>query len=327
MTTLLSGGTGTPKLLSDLMPNSEITVIGNTGDDIEMGDLLICPDLDTIMYLSAGVLNKDTWWGIEGDTFETHEYLVRSAKEKGWEGAPNFLGRAEQINGREIAKWRRFSGEEEFMQIGDMDRSIHMLRSRLIDEGRTLTEATENLCSLIDANIRLLPMSDDPVSSILSTNRGEMHFQGFWAGLKGEPEVKDIEYRGSGVARATKLVTKALKNQVIIGPSNPIPSVGPILSLKGIKKLLSETKVVAVSPFIGDRAFSGPIKKLMSAKGHEANTAGLMEMYPFVDVFVIDSSDKIETDRKVVKTDIRINSTEDAKRVYGSCLEALEEIE
>jgi LPPG:FO 2-phospho-L-lactate transferase len=197
----------------------------------------------------------------------------------------------------------------------------------LIEEGKTLTEVTENLCSVLKAGVKLLPMSDDPVSSILKTDQGEMHFQAFWAGWKGKPEVESIEFRGSETAKATRLVVDALKNEVIIGPSNPVTSIGPILSLEGVEELLSETKVVAVSPFIGGESFSGPIKKLMIANGYDANTAGLMEMYPFVDAFVIDSTDKTKMDRPVVKTNIRIDGKVDAVRVYESCLKAFEEVD
>ena len=326
MITFLSGGTGTPKLLSGMPHNADTIVIGNTGDDIEMGDLLVCPDLDTVMYLSSGILDRKKWWGIKGDTFDTHDYLVGLAKEKGWDGNPNFLKKDEQTNGKKIANWRRFSGGEEFMKIGDRDRLFHKLRSCLIEEGKTLTEVTENLCSVLKASVKLLPMSDDPVSSILQTDLGEMHFQAFWAGWKGKPEVENIEFRGAETAKTTRFVVDALKNEVIIGPSNPVTSIGPILSLKGVEELLSETKVVAVSPFIGDKSFSGPIKKLMMAKGYEANTSGLMEMYPFVDVFVIDSNDKTRIDRPMVRTDIRIDCKSDAMRVYEACLKAFEKV-
>ena len=327
MITLLSGGTGTPKLLSGMAQKSETVVIGNTGDDVEIGDLLVCPDLDTVMYLSAGILDQKKWWGIKEDTFDTHERVVGLSKQNGWDGNPNFLKKNEQIGGMRITNWRRFSGAEEFMKIGDRDRLIHKLRSCLIEEGKTLTEVTENLCSVLKAGVKLIPMSDDPVSSILKTDQGEMHFQAFWAGWKGKPEVESVEFRGSKTANATRLVVDALKNEVIIGPSNPITSIGPILSLKGVEELLSETKVVAVSPFIGGESFSGPIKKLMIANGYDANTAGLMEMYPFVDAFVIDSTDKTKMDRPVVKTNIRIDDKVDAMRVYESCLKAFEEVD
>tara|TARA_B000000460_G_C21487074_1_gene379810 strand:- start:196 stop:1185 length:990 start_codon:yes stop_codon:yes gene_type:complete len=327
MITFLSGGTGTPKLLSGMPHNADTVVIGNTGDDIEMGDLLVCPDLDTVMYLSSGILDRKKWWGIKGDTFDTHDYLVGLAKEKGWNGNPNFLKKDEQTNGKKIANWRRFSGGEEFMKIGDRDRLFHKLRSCLIEEGKTLTEVTENLCSVLKAGVKLLPMSDDPVSSILQTDLGEMHFQAFWTGWKGKPEVENIEFRGAETAKTTRFVVDALKNEVIIGPSNPVTSIGPILSLKGVEELLSETKVVAVSPFIGDKSFSGPIKKLMMTKGYEANTSGLMEMYPFVDVFVVDSNDKKRMNRPVVRTDIRIGCKADATRVYEACLKAFEKVE
>ena len=327
MVTFLSRGTGKPKLLSGIIGNEDVVVVGNTGDDIEIGNMIVCPDLDTVMYLFSGLLDRKKWWGVENDTFQTHKLLVEFAEKSGWNGEPQFLPEEDQIRGRKISRGRRFSRNSEFMKIGDIDRAVHNFRSSRIDSGDDLTEITEKLCNMLGAEIELLPMSNDPVSSMILTERGKMHFQSFWAGYKGKLKVKGVEYEGSKIAKPTEKVVNALKNKVIIGPSNPVTSVGPIRSIKGIEKLLWKTKVVAVSPFIGDKTFSGPIKKLMESVGMVPNTSGFVDAYPFVDVFVIDSEDETKIDRPVVKTNIKMNCKADSIRVYEACCEALENID
>ena len=327
MVTFLSGGTGTPKLLSGVIGNEDIIVVGNTGDDIEMGNMIICPDLDTVMYLFSGLLDRKKWWGMENDTFKTHKLLTEFAEKSGWNGEPQFLPEEDQMRGRKIARWRRFSRDSEFMKIGDMDRAIHSFRSSRIDSGDNLTEITEKLCTMLGAEIELLPMSNDPISSMVITERGKMHFQSFWVGYKGKLKVKGVEYEGSEMAKPTEEVSNALKDKVIIGPSNPVTSIGPIRAINGIEKLLWKTKVVAVSPFIGDKTFSGPVKKLMESMGMRPDTSGFVDAYPFVDAFVIDKGDKTKIDRTVVKTDIRMNCRSDSIRVYEACCEALKNID
>jgi len=148
MITFLAGGTGTPKLLAGATamfdPNG-LTVIGNTGDDIELGGLLVCPDLDTVLFHEGGVLDTERWWGIDGDTHETNAELHRLAENADLDTGPRYLPPRDQTEGRPIARWRRFSDIAEFMTIGDRDRAVHITRTSLLDEGKTLTEATQIL--------------------------------------------------------------------------------------------------------------------------------------------------------------------------------------
>jgi LPPG:FO 2-phospho-L-lactate transferase len=328
MTTFLSGGTGTPKLLAGADPvfdPAETTVVANTGDDVEIAGHLVCPDLDTVLFLGGDVLDRETWWGIAEDTAETHDRLHELAEAAGLDGGPRYLPESAQTAGREIARWRRFSGVAEFMLIGDRDRAVHLTRTGLLDEGYSLTEATRLLADAYDLPWELLPMSDDPVATLIHTPEGVVHFQDFWVAKDGEPTVEDVEFRESG-ATATDAVLDALAQPVVIGPSNPVTSIGPLLAVEGIERALAETTVVAVSPFIEDTVFSGPAADLMAGVGYDPSTAGVAEAYPFADAFVLDAADGTDLDRPVVRTDTTIDGEADATRVARAVAEALSEV-
>ena len=334
MLTLLAGGTGTPKLLAGATARrdpGELTVIGNTGDDVELGGLMVCPDLDTVLFHEGGVLDTDRWWGIDGDTHETNDELHRLADEAGLNSGPQFLDDDRQTAGREIARWRRFSGIAEFITIGDRDRAVHITRTSLLDAGHSLTAVTRRLADAFDIDLTLLPMSDDPVASLIHTDDGSdgagdddlMHFQEYWVDHRGEPAVEAVEFRGSDAAAPTEAVLDALDAPVVIGPSNPVTSIGPMLALDKIESALDATTVVAVSPFVEDRVFSGPAADLMAATGTEPSTQGVANSYPFADGFVLDSNDDTELDRPVVRTDTEIEDAADSKRVFDAVEEVL----
>jgi LPPG:FO 2-phospho-L-lactate transferase len=327
MTTFLAGGTGTPKLLAgaeELFPPAETPVVGNTGDDVELGGLLVCPDLDTVLFMDGGVLDRERWWGIEDDSTHTHEELGRLADAAGLEGGPRYLPDDRQTGGREIARWRRLSGVAEFMEIGDRDRAVHVTRTSLIDEGHGLTETTRLLADAYGLERELLPMSDDPVASLVHTGEGVQHFQSWWVGHRAEPTVADVEFRGSETAEPTDAVLDALDAPVVIGPSNPVTSIGPMLAMDRFRGALDRTPVVAVSPFVGDRVFSGPAADLMAAVGMEPSTRGVAEAYPFADAFVLDDADATTLDRPVVRTDTTLDTEADSERVARAVREALE---
>jgi LPPG:FO 2-phospho-L-lactate transferase len=346
MTTFLAGGTGTPKLLDGLAGRAgdpdrsaafdpaETVVVGNTGDDVELGGLLVCPDLDTVLFHGGGVLDRETWWGIADDTTETNAELHRIADAAGLDGGPRYLPPERQTEGREIARWRRFSGVAEFMEIGDRDRAVHLTRTSLLDEGHSLTEVTATLAEAFDLPYELLPMSDDPVATIVHTDEGAMHFQEFWVALRADPTVEDVEFRGAETASPTDETLAALRDPVVIGPSNPVTSVGPMLALPGVEQALAKTPVVAVSPFVEDRVFSGPADDLMRGVGHEASTAGVAAAYPFADAFVLDSEDETDLaaatsgdrDPVVVRTDTEIAGSDDAARVRNAVTDAFAEL-
>ncbi|MFP8891259.1 2-phospho-L-lactate transferase [Natrialbaceae archaeon A-CW2] len=325
MVTFCSGGTGTPKLLDGagaVFSPEEITVVANTGDDIELGGLFVSPDVDTLLFQGGGVLDREKWWGIRGDTHRTNTALHDIAKAAGLETGPQYLPEEKQTDGRRLARWRRFSGVGEFMTIGDRDRAVHLTRTSLLDQGHTLTEVTETLADAFGVSIELLPMSNDPVASLIHTEDGLMHFQEYWIANRGDPTVTNVEFRGSSAAKPAPGVLEALSETVIIGPSNPVTSIGPLLSLPGVAKALMETTVIAVSPFVGSKAFSGPAGDLMAAVGAQPSTAGLATAYPFADAFVIDRQDDTTFDRPTIQTDISLDSREDAARVIKAIDEA-----
>ena len=329
MITFLAGGTGTPKLLAGATERFEprqLTVVGNTGDDIELGGRIVCPDLDTVLFHEGDVLDTDRWWGIDGDTHETNAELHRLAEGAGLDTGPQYLPARRQTEGREIARWRRFSGIAEFMTIGDRDRAVHITRTSLLDQDYTLTEATQVLADAFGVDLTLLPMSDDPVATIIKTESGPIHFQEYWLG-EADHAVQDVEFRGSREAEPTDSVLQALDAPVVIGPSNPVTSIGPMLSIPGFRAALEHTPVVAVSPFIGDEVFSGPAAELMAATGRQPSTGGVADAYPFVDAFVLDEADETELDRPTVRTDTKIDDEDDSKRVMAAVVDALEALD
>jgi LPPG:FO 2-phospho-L-lactate transferase len=329
MVTFLSGGTGTPKLLDGVaaaFSPDDTTVIANTGDDIELGGLVVCPDVDTLLYQGGEVLDQERWWGISGDTHRTNEALSDIGGAMGIDQTPNYLEEAYQTRGRELAAWRRFSGASEFMTIGDRDRAVHLTRTSLLDQGHTLAETTEQLSTAFGVTKEVIPMSNDPVASLLHTPEGIMHFQEYWVARNGEPTVENVEFRGSSRADPAPGVRPALEDDVVIGPSNPVTSLGPMLAIDGISDALWETTVIVVSPFVESEAFSGPAIDLMEAVGAEPGTAGLETAYPFADGFVVDENDGTSLGEPVIRTDISIEDQSDAARINKAVKRLIEEV-
>lgn len=277
---ILSGGTGSPKLidgLRQLIPDEDITVIVNTGEDIWSSEVFISPDIDTVLYLFAGILDKTKWWSITGDTYNTYTQM----KELGY---------------------------HEILMLGDRDRAVNLVRTQLLRNGLTLTEATSEIAKRFGIKANILPMSDETVTSIIETPGGKMHFQEFWVSCKGEPDVLSFEYEGIGKAKLSPAVREILEKEdcVIIGPSNPMTSIGPILALPEMKEILKNKKVIAVSPIIGNAAVSGPAGKLMTAKGLEVSSKGVAELYEdFIDVFVYDIRDDVIIPEEIEAMGIR----------------------
>ena len=329
MVTFLSGGTGTPKLLDGAgaaYDPGEVTVVANTGDDVEIGGLFVSPDVDTVLYQAGGVLDRDRWWGIRNDTERTHGALEELRSRAGLPSEPQFLPESAQTNGRRISRWRRFGGVPEFMTIGDRDRAVHLLRTSLLDAGESLTTVTRRLGEAFEIPIELLPMSDDPVASLIHTDEGLIHFQEYWIAREGEPTVERVEFRGSSSAEPTSAVLGALEDVVVIGPSNPVTSIGPMLALPGVRERLQDTTVVAVSPFVGEEAFSGPAGSLMAAVGADPSTAGLETAYPFADAMIVDEREEISLGVETVHTDIEITDRRDAARVIEAVETAIDRV-
>jgi LPPG:FO 2-phospho-L-lactate transferase len=286
MLTVLSGGTGTPKLLWGFKDSENTAVVVNTAEDIWVSNNKVTPDIDSVLYTLADMIDEDRWWGIRGDTFATHEAL-------------------------------KAVGLFEELMIGDKDRATHILRTELLGNGSTLAEATLELCDVFQINTHVLPMSEEDVTSVVETAQGDMHFQDFWITFHGEPEVKDVKLLGALKPAQEVMDVLNISENIVIGPSNPITSIGPILALEGVRDVLKVKFVVAVSPFIGDRPVSGPAAKLMRAKGFEPSTRGVAECYKdIVDVFVVDERDNTDLsgyDFEVAKFDTLMTSREKSR--------------
>jgi len=269
MITFLSGGTGTPKVIRGMrryLPDHEISVVVNTAEDVWMSGGFVSPDIDTLIYLFSGLLNTSSWWGQEGDTFITHHEL------------------------------QRLDGGE-YIAIGDRDRAVHLLRGEYLKRGMTLTAATAQLCTSLGVRAQILPMADTPVETVVSCSGREIHFQEYWVRHRGALPIEGVRRRWAAPPVATPAVVSAIgaAEAVIIGPSNPITSILPILECRGVPEALEEVPVVAVSPFIGHAPVSGPAAALMRARGLSPDSAATRDLYAgFLDHFIQDSSDPVE---------------------------------
>lgn len=268
MITILAGGTGAAKFIRGLvqaMPQDEITIIGNTGDDVIVWGLHVSPDLDTIMYLLAGLLDEERGWGIRDDSFTCLQAMKRY-------------------------------GEIAWFQLGDRDLATHIKRTNLLRQGLTLSEVTSQLCQSLGVKARILPMSEERVETRIHTPGGVLSFQEFFVRDRWAGDVVAVEYHGSEHAQPALGVLEAIyaTDAIIIAPSNPITSIGPILAVNGIRQALYETPVpvVAISPIVGGQAVSGPAGKLMMAFDYEVSAIGVAQLYrDFLDALVIDEQD------------------------------------
>lgn len=292
---VLSGGTGTPKLLlglKELLPPSELSVVVNTAEDLWISGNFVSPDVDTVLYTLAGMVDSRRWWGIKGDRTLTHDFLLSL-------------------------------GQQEMLTLGDKDRAVHIFRSELLRRGCSLSMSTQALAEALGVHQMVVPMSDDPVATTIATPQGEMHFQEFWVERKGKPDVLSLRFRGIEDARPSPGFLELLEreNVVLIGPSNPVTSIGPILALKGVRDLLAKKKVIAVSPFVGDLPVSGPAAKFMKARGVAASDEGVAALLGKVDLFIVDS--KSGYSGSCVRLDTLMKTKKDSLRLARSLTELI----
>ncbi len=272
MITALGGGVGAAKFLKGLtrlVPNEELTLVINTADDIELYGFNISPDIDTVIYRLSGNIDTDKGWGLKGDS----SCILES------------------LSGFGIETW---------FGLGDRDFATQIFKKQLALSGKTKTEITKLTASSFGlGNINILPMSDHPVETWIETDEGEMHFQDYYIKRRMEPKVTGINLRGIEDARPSPGVLDAIGNSdlIIICPSNPIISIGPILEVKGTRDAVvnGPAKVVAISPLIGGKPLKGPADKLMKGLGLEASSSEIAKLYKdFLDVMVLDNSDSGE---------------------------------
>ena len=254
-----------PSLQNLTGESSSLTVIVNTGDDFDLWGLRVCPDLDTVMYTLAGVANTQTGWGIEGDTFETLEMLKRL-------------------------------GEDTWFRVGDRDLAIDLRRTLLLREGQRLTQVTELLCQSLgmSPNVRILPMTDTAVATLVETDAGTLAFQDYFVRRTWQPVIHRVHFRGIERARLSVEVQSALDHAdlVIVCPSNPLVSIDPILSVADMRDQLRGQRTVAVSPLIGGQAVKGPAAKMFREMGQEPTALAVAQHYAdWLDGFVMDHAD------------------------------------
>lgn len=268
MIVALAGGTGAAKLLRGLAHVTDparLFVVGNTGDDLDWWGLRVCPDLDSVAYGLAGLLDATRGWGVRDDTFHCLEAMER-------------LGR------------------ETWFRLGDRDLATHIHRTLLLRGGASLSAATRALAERLGVTSRLVPMSDDAVRTELRTGAGWLTLEEFFVRERCAPDVLDVAYRGADGARPAPDVLDAIDSAeaLVVCCSNPVTSIGPILAVPGIVDALVRTPapVVAVSPIVGGQAVSGPAAKLLRARGLEVSPLGVARAYrPWLDALVIDSAD------------------------------------
>ncbi len=268
MYTVLAGGVGASRFLQGLamtVPQHEVTVISNTGDDLEFAGLHVSPDTDIVIYALAGVVNPETGWGLSGDTFAVVEALQRF-------------------------------GYERWFSLGDRDLATAVHRTRLLRAGWPMHRVVADLTRAWGLDVRVLPMSDDPVRTVIEGPEGDLPFQEYMVRRRTEVDVRGIRFAGAAAARPAPGVLEALREAraVILAPSNPFVSIGPILAVPGVRQALAETRAarVAISPVIAGQVVKGPAAKMLAALGQEVSALGVARLYRgLVDLFVLDTAD------------------------------------
>jgi len=288
--TALSGGIGGSKLvlgLSKLLKHGELVVIGNTGDDFELFGLHISPDLDIVMYTLAGIVDEQKGWGIKDDTFSCLDTL------------------------------NQYYGLEKWFNLGDKDLATHIYRTELLSKGHKLSEITETLCLSLGLNsAKIIPMTDDKVETTVKIQNGStINFQEYFVKRGCKDQVKGVIYKGSRTARPAEGVVENIRNSdiIVICPSNPIASIGPILSITGVREALKKATcpVVAISPIIGGKPLKGPADKFMKGLGLEVSALGVAKFYGrLINYFLMDEADaRLDEEIKLMGLDTVITNT------------------
>jgi len=300
---VLAGGVGAAKFLQGLVqivPNEEITVIVNTGDDIQLYGLHISPDLDIVTYTLAGIVDKEKGWGIIQDTF----YCLEMLKEY---------------------------GQETWFNLGDKDFATHIYRTCLLKWRLSLSEVTNKISRALGLELRILPMTNDKFETRIVTDKGIFHFQEYLVKRQAKDNVINVLFEGSREAKpAPGVIDSILKARlVVVSPSNPIVSIGTILSVNNVRDALRKTKakVVAISPIVGGAPVKGPADKLMKGLGLEVSTYSVARLYhDFLDAFIIDHADRNEKKRieqlglQVIVTNTIMKTQEDKVKLAETVL-------
>ncbi len=305
----LAGGVGGAKLVLGLThahPPEEVAAVVNTADDLTLYGLHVSPDLDTVMYTLAGLADPVQGWGVASDTTNALEMLERY-------------------------------GHPAWFRLADRDIGTHLFRRDLLDQGKTLTEATATLCRSLGIRCAVLPMTDDPVRTRVLTPEGELEFQDYFVARRAEVAITGLRFDGVESARPTDRVLEAVASAraVVFCPSNPLVSLGPILALPGMAEALrsSPGPKAAVSPIVGGRALKGPAAKMMRELGETPSASSVARRYvDLLDAFVLDEVDRSESEviekmgLRVLVTNTIMNTLEDKTRLAREVLDFLAEV-
>jgi LPPG:FO 2-phospho-L-lactate transferase len=303
----LAGGVGGSKLALGLyraMDQRELTIVSNTGDDIVMHGLHVSPDPDILIYTLADEVNPAHGWGLRDESFRVAEGLARY-------------------------------GRPVWFQLGDRDLATHIHRTAMLKEGATLSQAIDSICRALGVTARILPMSNEPVPTMLDTNEGRMHLQDYFVRRKCEPKLRAIEFSGAAIAKPAPGVIEAIAEAalIVVTPSNPLISIGPILAVPGVRDALrrARARVVAVSPLVGGKSLKGPSDKMMSELRYDASAVGVAKLYgDFCGTFVLDEVDAdqrsaIEAlDMKAIVLPTIMRTLDDKERLARSMLSLAE---
>jgi LPPG:FO 2-phospho-L-lactate transferase len=294
---VLCGGLGGSRFvdaLSQAAGAERVTAIVNVGDDIEILGLRVSPDLDTVLYTLAGLLDEERGWGVKDETTNALELAGRL-------------------------------GGEEWFTLGDRDIGLHLVRTRLLREGVPLSDVTRRLCERLGVRATLLPASDDPIRTFLTTPSGELDFQTWFVARRHADEVLGLRYEGAESAAPAPGVLDALTAActVFLAPSNPFVSIRPILAVPGIREALAGKRVVAVSPLVGGKALRGPLAEMMASLGYEAGVGGIAALYEGIATEVlVDPADDGELPGALVAPIVMVDPLSRAK-VGKGILEAV----
>lgn len=309
MYTVFAGGVGASRFLQGIVQAVDpaaVTVISNTGDDVELYGVHVSPDTDIVMYALAGAVNPETGWGLTGDTFNVVDQLQRF-------------------------------GHDRWFNLGDRDLAMALHRTTRMRQGAAMHEIVDELRRAWGLECRILPMSNEPISTEIFGPEGKIPFQDYMVRLRTEVEVRSVRFAGSEVAHPAPGVLEAIRDakQVILAPSNPIVSIGPILSVRGIREALECTpaKRAAISPIIAGQVVKGPAAKMLQSLGHEVSAAGVACIYQgLIDLMVIDEQDRglapqVEAlGMRCLVTDTMMTSAERKAELARDVVAALESI-
>ena len=290
MITALAGGVGAARFLTGLMKlvkEEDLTIIGNTGDDIELHGLHISPDIDIVTYTLAGIVDEKKGWGIRDDTFHCLETLEKF-------------------------------GQEAWFALGDRDLATHVFRTALLKKGKKLSEVTAAISRAFGLKVNVLPMTDDPFETRIVTEQGTVHFQEYLVKREAKDEVLGVEYAGADAAKPAAGVVEAVMDAelVVVCPSNPVVSIGTILAVNGVRDALRRTdaRKVAVSPIVAGAPIKGPAGKLLKGLGLEVSAYSVAKLYAdFLDTFVLDVADSGEKER-IEKLGMKVKVTNTVMR-------------